>query len=987
MFKKTAVSILLSAVMLISCLVIPATTVAAVTDSTEAVAADNATAYNLASDVQNGNILHAFNWRFTDVSRYMREIAQAGFTSVQVSPVQGSKPTINVATYACDWMYYYQPINFEVGNGLGTKEDFKQMCETADEYGIKIIVDIVSNHMAQADSGVSGALHPDIISDLRDDETAWHTGTSSTSDSSRQSMTQRLLGGLPDLNTGSEKVQNYVKALLKECIDYGADGFRFDAAKHIELPSDDASFASDFWPNVTSYARSLKPDIYIYGEALAPLGTDTENYLQYMNLTDSGYGNKIRSVIRGTSATSTLGSYNLSGADADQLVVWIESHDNFADGTSRSLTDEHLLLGWGIIGAREGAAALYLCRPAHNTKGVAYDELIGGPGYRLWENETVVQINQFRNAFEGQSETVASSGSQFYVQRGTSGMVIVNLAQEDAAINYTTTMQDGTYTDQVSGNTFTVTDGQLAGTVAARSVAVIYNKDKLTPIAHVQLNGEAVDGGSVMHFAADTAQIDVALEDAQSFTYSVNGAAPVEVTGDGSFTIGSGIAYNTEIPVTITASNADYTTSATYNIVKKDPNAKVVAYFNISGNESWIDDSGIYCYAKDENGNELVEYPGYEMVQVRGTDYYKVEIPGVTKAIIKFNEGPVSTGLDGRTIPPTVVNYGSAEVAENREAGGFEIIGAMMWEDGVWQDCVNEPQSGDRTECTPYALGDVDGDGKLQVKDVLAIQKHVAKVEQLTEEGQRAADINGDKTIDIEDVLPLQRYIAAMQVDYPIGEPVEEEVGEYTIYFNNYKDWEQVYAYYWQNQGGTSVAWPGVELTEKVSDTVYKLTLPADQNAIIFNNGSNGGQQSNDIIVTPENYDKMVTCAFNEDGSYGIWTEPDVFPEIPDLRETIYFENTTNWAEVACYAYRSGSGQNNGAWPGEVMTLVGTNAAGNEVYSVKIEKDTYDRLIFNNNNNGRQSADIEEVVYGGIYTPVSTSGKFTCTVEEYTGLE
>ena len=69
------------------------------------------------------------------------------------------------------------------------------------------------------------------------------------------------------------------------------------------------------------------------------------------------------------------------------------------------------------------------------------------------------------------------------------------------------------------------------------------------------------------------------------------------------------------------------------------------------------------------------------------------------------------------------------------------------------------------------------------------------------------------------------------------------------------------------------------------------------------------------------------------------------------------------------------------------MTLVGTNAAGNEVYSVKIEKDTYDRLIFNNNNGGRQSADIEEVVYGGIYTPVSTSGKFTCTVQEYTGLE
>ena len=34
-------------------------------------------------------------------------------------------------------------------------------------------------------------------------------------------------------------------ALLKECIDAGIDGFRFDAAKHIETP-EDPNFASSF---------------------------------------------------------------------------------------------------------------------------------------------------------------------------------------------------------------------------------------------------------------------------------------------------------------------------------------------------------------------------------------------------------------------------------------------------------------------------------------------------------------------------------------------------------------------------------------------------------------------------------------------------------------------------------------------------------------------------------------------------------------------
>lgn len=108
MFKKSAISVLLAVMMLVSCIVVPTASAAAPTEDTTAAQADNAAAYKLASNVQDGNILHAFNWHFNDVDRYMKDIADAGFTSVQVSPVQGAKPTINVASYACDWWALYQ---------------------------------------------------------------------------------------------------------------------------------------------------------------------------------------------------------------------------------------------------------------------------------------------------------------------------------------------------------------------------------------------------------------------------------------------------------------------------------------------------------------------------------------------------------------------------------------------------------------------------------------------------------------------------------------------------------------------------------------------------------------------------------------------------------------------------------------------------------------------------------------------------------------
>ena len=116
------------------------------------------------------------------------------------------------------------------------------------------------------------------------DADCWHKDKIAVSDyNNRMQLTQYCSGKLPDLNTGSSKIQNYTVAFMKECIDAGADGFRFDSAKHIETPKDDASYASDFWPNVinaaTDYAKeSRNIDLYCYGEILNNPRTDITGY-------------------------------------------------------------------------------------------------------------------------------------------------------------------------------------------------------------------------------------------------------------------------------------------------------------------------------------------------------------------------------------------------------------------------------------------------------------------------------------------------------------------------------------------------------------------------------------------------------------------------------------------------------------------------------------------------------------------------------------
>ncbi|MBQ8795321.1 MAG: CHAP domain-containing protein [Clostridia bacterium] len=70
-------------------------------------------------------------------------------------------------------------------------------------------------------------------------------------------------------------------------------------------------------------------------------------------------------------------------------------------------------------------------------------------------------------------------------------------------------------------------------------------------------------------------------------------------------------------------------------------------------------------------------------------------------------------------------------------------------------------------------LGDVNGDGKVNVKDATLIQKFAAKITALTEVESLRADVNGDTKINVKDATAIQKFAAKIETGFPIGKPIK----------------------------------------------------------------------------------------------------------------------------------------------------------------------------------------------------------------------
>ena len=483
--KRKLLALLLALVMVLSLLpaaLVPDTAVAETIDQTS---------------VEGGAILHCFDWSYNEIKAALPDIKAAGYVAVQTSPVQQPKDYNAEWTDGNQWWKLYQPLGFTIADGdtwLGTKAELTELCTVAeDQYGIKVIVDVVANHLANKTGGGGWEqVNENIDPDLYYPE-YFHTNTAGVNDTNRYTMTQNQMG-MPDLNTSNQFVQQKVYDFLVECVDCGVDGFRFDAAKHIELPGD-ADCGSDFWPAILNggddkgeiygirpYAASKGLNVFIYGESLSGNAGEewVDEYTSYMALTDSDYGGRIRSAIGGTNAGMLGDGRYVRCEDARGNVVWVESHDTYEDGGSVWLTDDQIIKAWAIVGARADSTALFFARP-NDVMGAASSDT-------TWKSTAVTEVNQFKNHYSYTSGEYLHNdyGSKVtWIERGVknngAGVVISKLDGAGAVNLDMELMSDGTYEDSVSGNIFYVSGGKLHGLVGNTGVAVVYKTSDAEP--------------------------------------------------------------------------------------------------------------------------------------------------------------------------------------------------------------------------------------------------------------------------------------------------------------------------------------------------------------------------------------------------------------------------------------------------------------------------------------------------------------------------
>ena len=429
----------------------------------------------LPESIQDGMILHAWNWSLSTIEEELEAIAIAGFRAIQISPMQPQKDYFGVASWQNNWWKLYQPLGFTIAednHSLGTLEDLISLTEAARDYGITIIVDIVANHLG---GGTNESLNPNVA--LFEPEiytqNLIRTNNGFAGDHSIFAVTRGALGEFPDLKTENALVQERVIALLKAYIDAGVGGFRFDAAKHIETP-DDGDYASDFWPNViTAIQDYANNELFIYGEILNTVGAGRSyaSYTPFMGITINQKSDAVRNTIRSRNLEALKNIQYHRDVPAHQTVLWAESHDDYAGGHTNNLDTSLMIKTYAVLASRKDATVLYFPRPLSNT-------LMGEIGSYTWQLKPITEINRFNNFFVGTNELISVQDGYYINERfneDIQGVLIVNVDGSSELNNvHVSHLPDGAYRDYISGTTFTVRNGRLSGHLDESGVAVIY---------------------------------------------------------------------------------------------------------------------------------------------------------------------------------------------------------------------------------------------------------------------------------------------------------------------------------------------------------------------------------------------------------------------------------------------------------------------------------------------------------------------------------
>lgn len=265
-----------------------------------------------------------------------------------------------------------------------------------------------------------------------------------------------------------------------------------------------------------------------------------------------------------------------------------------------------------------------------------------------------------------------------------------------------------------------------------------------------------------------------------------------------------------------------------------------------------------------------------------------------------------------------------------------------------------------------YMYGDVDLNGKVNVKDATTVQKYAAMMLTLDEVAMIQADVTADGKVNVKDATSIQKLIAKIIDVFPIEESKTELVAVGGALDTLKAEVKNVLA--------TQYQYASYDAYMALKKAYMNSSVTQEELTQAYNDFK--AMKSNNVIAA---YGDSVNIGdIDTDTGTG-----DIDPG-PDGEFTVYFENNKSWTKVNAYAWNNSGGKNAG-WPGAAMEFVRKGDNGFDIYKITLDGSVYKFIIFNDGNNQTVDIKLPSDVDGKVYYLNGNQGaKFKADTYPYT---
>lgn len=431
----------------------------------------------------NDVILHAFDWRYLDIEQNAKQIAELGYGAVLIPPPLYSDESGHA------WWQRYQPRDYRIlRSALGRKNDLKKAIDGLHAHGIRVIADIVFNHMAnekdrpdpydfpgnavlkryRSDAEKAGFLEDRLYGDL-DLGLFFYLDFNPAGDiknwSDAEEVHKKWLGGLPDL-----QLNEWVARQQRECLAalnaLGFDGYRVDAMKHMPIEHLESVFQADGMNGKFVFGETLTFNDAEEAEFLWPIIRETSFPCYDFPLQET--------LRRAFSPPGTLRELTDPAAYGQALPWWravtvsvthdIPNNDGFR-GLIMPAQDEYLANAY-LMGRDGGVPLVY----SDNNQSADRHPEDRDRWANSWLRSDIAAMIRFHNAVNGTPQRPLFEDDGFIVfARGDRGIVAINkTGLWQHPVIWTWGLRHGAYKCQIHGHVMDVAGDNFSFAIPPR---------------------------------------------------------------------------------------------------------------------------------------------------------------------------------------------------------------------------------------------------------------------------------------------------------------------------------------------------------------------------------------------------------------------------------------------------------------------------------------------------------------------------------------